>query len=167
MTAIRAVPDITIRPARDTDGPAIAALIARSFADYPGCLFIDEEFPELAAPASHYAGRGGQLFVAERDGALIGSLAAAMTPVPGLAELFKVYVDGAARGSGLAQRLYGEGEALVRGQGARAIVLWSDTRFERGHRFYEKLGFVREPVTRYLADASASWEFCYRKSLAA
>lgn len=155
----------SLRPATDRDGPALAALIARSFADYPGCLFVDDEFPELAAPASHYAAQGGRLFVAEREGVLVGSLAAAPTPVPGLAELFKVYVDGAARGSGLAQRLYGEGEALARSLGAREIVLWSDTRFARGHRFYEKLGFVREPVTRYLADASASWEFFFRKAL--
>lgn len=81
--------------------------------------------------------------------------------------MFKVYVDGAARGSGLAQRLYAQGEALARGLGASSIVLWTDTRFARGHRFYEKLGFVRQPVTRYLADASASWEFCYRKALEA
>lgn len=166
MTAHVPVAPATIRPARDADGPALAALIAKSFADYPGCLFIDDEFPELAAPASHYAAQGGRLFVAERAGLLIGSLAATMTAVPGLAELFKVYVDVAARGSGLAQRLYAEGEELVRAQGARQIVLWTDTRFERGHRFYEKLGFAREPVTRYLADASASWEFCYRKRLA-
>jgi putative acetyltransferase len=167
MTAPDALTAAMIRPARDDDGPALAALIARSFADYPGCLFIDAEFPELAAPASHYAARGGRLFVAERNGAIIGSLAATPTLVPGLAELFKVYVDRAARGSGLAQRLYAQGETLARGLGASGIVLWTDTRFVRGHRFYEKLGFVRQPVTRYLADASASWEFCYRKTLEA
>ena len=66
---------------------------------------------------------------------------------------------------GSQQRDEVQGEALARAGGAREIVLWSDTRFERGHRFYEKLGFVREPVERYLADASESWEFFFRKSL--
>jgi putative acetyltransferase len=154
-----------IRPARDSDGAALAALIATTFAEYPGCLFIDAEFPELAAPASHYQRLGGQLFVAETDGAVIGSLAAVMTGVPGTGELFKVYASSAHRGSGLAQRLYAEGEDLLRARDAREIILWSDTRFARGHRFYEKLGFVREPVERYLADASASWEFFFRKKL--
>ncbi len=156
---------MTIRPATDADGAPLAALIATTFAEYPGCLFIESEFPELKAPASHYERVGGRLFVAEDGGRLVGSLAAVMTPVPGTAELFKVYAAAETRGTGLAQRLYAEGEALARSGGAREIVLWSDTRFERGHRFYEKLGFVREPVERYLADASASWEFHFRKRL--
>lgn len=154
-----------IRPATDADGPAVAALIAATFAEYPGCLFVEAEFPELKAPASHYERAGGRLFIAEDDGRLVGSLAAVVTPVPRTAELFKVYAAAETRGTGLAQRLYAEGEALARAGGAREIVLWSDTRFERGHRFYEKLGFVREPVERYLADASESWEFFFRKSL--
>jgi putative acetyltransferase len=156
---------MNIRPVSDADGPALANLIATTFAEYPGCLFIDEEFPELKAPASHYARQGGILLVAESGGRLAGSLAAVMTGVPDTGELFKVYASADQRGSGLAQRLYAEGEAFLRGRGARDIVLWSDTRFLRGHRFYEKLGFVREPVERYLADASASWEFFFRKRL--
>jgi putative acetyltransferase len=156
---------MTLRPATDHDGPALAALIAATFAEYPGCLFLDDEFPELKAPASHYERAGGRLFVAEDGGRLVGSLAAVMTPVVGTGELFKVYAAAGARGTGLAQRLYGEGEAFLRQRGAREIVLWSDTRFARGHRFYEKLGFVRQPVERYLADASASWEFFFRKRL--
>lgn len=155
-----------LRPATDQDGPALAALISTTFAEYPGCLFIDDEFPELAAPASHYAARGGRLIVAEAAGRVVGSLAATMTEVQGTGELFKVYAAADQRGSGLAQRLYAEGEDFLRRIGAREIVLWSDTRFARGHRFYEKLGFVREPVERYLADASASWEFFFRKVLA-
>ncbi len=155
-----------LRPAVDTDGPALAALIATTFAEYPGCLFLDEEFPELKAPASHYRRLGGQLFVAESDGSVIGSLAAVMTAVPATGELFKVYAASGHRGSGLAQRLYAEGEAFLKGRGARQIILWSDTRFTRGHRFYEKLGFIRQPVERYLADASESWEFFFQKPIA-
>ena len=157
---------MTIRPATDADGKALAKLIARTFAEYPGCLFIDDEFPELAAPATHYARLGGQLFVAEDDRGLVGSLAA-VTTANGAAELFKVYVAAEARGSGLAQRLFEKGAGLAAAKGAGEMVLWSDTRFTRGHRFYEKLGFRREPVTRYLADVSASWEYFFRKSLAA
>jgi putative acetyltransferase len=157
---------ITIRPATDEDGPALARLIARTFAEYPGCLFLDDEFPELAAPASHYRDLGGRLWIAERDGAVIGSLAVVVTPAEGLAELFKVYVAAEARGSGLAQRLFEQGEAHARERGATGMILWTDTRFARGHAFYEKVGFRREPVTRYLADASASWEYCFRRPLA-
>ncbi|MCA0318701.1 MAG: GNAT family N-acetyltransferase [Proteobacteria bacterium] len=156
----------TVRPAIDADGPAIKALIAGTFSEYPGCLFVDAEFPELAAPASHYAGQGCSLMVAERDGKVIGSLAVVMTEVAGLAELFKVYVAADARGSGLAQRLFEAGLSHAKARDANAMILWTDTRFERGHAFYEKLGFRREPVMRYLADESASWEYCFRMPLA-
>jgi putative acetyltransferase len=71
-----------------------------------------------------------------------------------------------ARGSGLAQSLFEQGLDHARAQGAKGMILWTDTRFARGHAFYEKLGFRREPVIRYLADASASWEYCFRRSLA-
>lgn len=157
---------MSIRPATDADGPALARLIATVFAEYPGCLFVDAEFPELAGPASHYAGKGGRLMVAERDGKVIGSLAVVMTEVAGLAELFKVYVAADARGSGLAQQLFEAGLAHAKAREANAMILWTDTRFERGHAFYEKLGFRREPVMRYLADESASWEYCFRMALA-
>ena len=155
---------MTIRPAVDSDGAQLRALIAPIFAEYENCLFVDEEFPELAAPASHYAAKGGRLFVAERDGRVVGSLAAALVQ-PGVGELFKVYASAETRGTGLSHRLYGLGENLLRERGAREIVLWSDTRFARGHAFYEKLGFTREPVVRYLADVSATWEYFYRKPL--
>ena len=47
----------------------------------------------------------------------------------------------------------------------RTLKLWTDTRFLSGHRFYEKLGFVRQPVVRFLADATDCWEFAYRLDL--
>jgi putative acetyltransferase len=155
---------MNIRSALDTDGAALRALIAPIFAEYENCLFVDDEFPELAAPASHYAAKGGALFVAEKDGRMVGSLAAALVE-PGIGELFKVYASAETRGTGLSHRLYAMGEALMRERGAREIVLWTDTRFARGHRFYDKLGFERQPVLRYLADVSATWEFFYRKRL--
>ena len=55
---------------------------------------------------------------------------------------------------------------MVSEQGGFAeMVLWSDTRFARDHRFYEKLGFVRWPGERYLGDVSESWEYHFRKPL--
>jgi GNAT superfamily N-acetyltransferase len=44
-------------------------------------------------------------------------------------------------------------------------VLWTDTRFEAAHRFYEKRGFVRQGSIRILDDISNSLEFRYAKPL--
>ena len=40
-----------------------------------------------------------------------------------------------------------------------------DTRNPPSARVLEKLGFTRQPVVRYLADATDGWEFAYRLEL--
>ena len=44
-----------LRPATDDDSAGVIALIARVFAEYPGCVLdVDREEPELRAPASSF-----------------------------------------------------------------------------------------------------------------
>jgi putative acetyltransferase len=157
--------DVALREARDHDGPALAALIARCFADYPGCLFEPAEFPELEHPASHYAARPGLLLVAEARRNLIGSLAIFACAEPGILELGKVYVHPDHHGAGVAQALFAAGLDHAHQTGATGLRLWTDTRFTRGHAFYRKLGFVQQPGCRYLHDVSASWEYAFRRDL--
>lgn len=156
---------ITLRPARDADAADIAALIARVFAEYDGCLFVPEEFPELAAPASYYAAKGGQLWVAEQDGEIIGSIALFPRSTPGVFELGKMYVAIHLRGAGVARDLLARAFDQARAQQAKEIILFSDARFARGHAFYEKNGFVRLPGVRLLHDLSRSLEFPFRLAL--
>lgn len=151
-----------IRPANDDDGPAIAKVITEIFADYENCIFYDDEYPELAHPASYYAALGGQIWVAEEDGDVVGCLAVAETLSPGLFELFKVYVAKKARGQGLAWSMFNLATDLVDERQGDSIRLWTDTRFKEGHAFYEKIGFKRIPVLRFLGDKCDSWEYCYR-----
>jgi putative acetyltransferase len=152
-----------IRDARDSDGGEIARLIAACFAEYPGCIFDMAEFPELAAPATHFAGRGGRLWVAiSPENEVVGSIAA--TPVQGshTVELTKMYAAVSWRGAGLAQALYDRLEAFADDLGADEIMLWSDVLFTRAHAFYGRLGFVRQAGTRLLADISNTKEFQFR-----
>jgi len=159
-------PSFALRPARDDDSEPLATLIAASFAEYPNCLFEWSEFPELRRPASHSAAKGGRLWIADAPG---GGIAASLgvTPVPeqNAVEITKVYAAPEFRGSGLAQALFGEALRFAEGGGYGEIMLWSDSRFARGHRFYEKLGFRRWPGERYLADVSSTWEYHYRLPL--
>ena len=153
------VSDITLRPARDTDGEGIAALLRAVFAEYEGCLYAAAEFPELTAPAQAYAVKGGALWVAERDGAVAGTLAIFPKAFAGLWELSKVYLARDIRGSGLATRMLEGAIDFARARGATQIILYSDTRFSRGHGFYAKHGFKPLPGTRVLHDVSHSLEF--------
>ncbi len=159
------VASLRIRPGSDADGAACGRLIAEVFAEYPGCLFLLEEFPELAALASHFADRGGRLWVAEAEAGIIGCIGIDPAPLTDGMELHKLYVARPARGRGLAAALYGVAEAFAREAGAPFMELWSDTRFLDAHRFYERQGFSRLPGRRALDDASNSYEFHYRKRL--
>lgn len=155
-----------LRPARDDDSEPLATLIAASFAEYPNCLFEWSEFPELRQPASSFAAKGGKLWIADAPGGgIAASLGVAPVPEQNAVEITKVYATPAVRGSGLAQTLFAEALRFAESGGYGEMMLWSDTRFARGHRFYEKLGFRRWPGERYLADVSATWEYHFRLPL--
>jgi GNAT superfamily N-acetyltransferase len=81
-------------------------------------------------------------------------------------EICRLYVDKAARGTGLAHRLLDAAEAHAREQGGVRLILWTDTRFEAAHAFYEKRGYVRQGAIRILDDLSKSLEFRYSKPAA-
>lgn len=159
--------DITMREATDADGDAVGAVIARCFADYPGVIFDRAaEFPELDAIASHFAAGGGRLWVAEQGGRIVGTFAIATSDEPRVMELHKVYLLPEMRGRGLARRMLDQALAFARALGAVEIKLWTDSRFDAGHRFYEANGFLRQPGQRVLNDISKSREYAYRRSLA-
>jgi putative acetyltransferase len=157
---------VTLRAVQDSDGPWLAGLIAACFAEYAGCFYEPAEFPELAAPANWYASKGTRLMVAEQRGQVVGCTAATplATSTPTL-EIHKVYLAPQLRGNGLAQQLLRAALSACGGDDRTALVLWTDTRFTRAHSFYERLGFVRVPVIRYLADVSETWECRYQRAV--
>ena len=156
---------IVIRPLRDEDAPGIVALVAACWAEYPGCVMdLDGENPELRCFASHCAALGGAAWIAEEGGEIVGMIVTA--PLGNEEwEIKRLYVAGAHRGAGLAQALLAMSERCAVERGARRLVLWSDTRFDRAHRFYEKQGYVRAGAVRALNDLSRSLEFGYAKPL--
>jgi len=155
-----------LRPGLDADAASFIALIAGCWAEYPGCVMdLDGEVPELRALASYYAGQGGALWVGEAAGEIVGMVATRPLGLDAW-EICKMYVAPAQRGGGLAQALLEAAENHARAGGGAIMKLWSDTRFARAHRFYEKYSYVRSGPIRALNDASNSIEFAYAKPLA-
>lgn len=153
-----------LRPGRDEDGDGFIRLIGGAWAEYPNCILdVDGELPELRALASHFARLGGALWAAEEHGMIVGMVATRPLNDDRAWEIGKMYVAKAQRGTGLAHALLGEAEAHAVAQGAHRMVLWTDTRFEAAHRFYEKRGYVRSGSIRILDYVSKSLEFRYAK----
>lgn len=152
-----------IRPGRDTDAKSIIALIDTCWSQHPGVrMDVDGEMPELHALASYYAAGGGALWIAEAGGDVVGMIAVRPHNANSW-EVCRVYVHPSRHGGGLGHQLLDLAEAHARNAGADQLVLWSDTRFERAHHFYEKRSYVRRGPLRVLHDISYSLEFAYAK----
>jgi GNAT superfamily N-acetyltransferase len=123
---------------------------------------VDAEMPEYRALASYYAGVGGALWAAEDAGEIVGMIATRPL-ADGAWEICRVYVQPTLHGAGLGHRLLDTAEAHALAAGATRLRLWSDTRFDRAHRFYEKRSYVRSGPMRVLADISNSLEYEFGK----
>jgi GNAT superfamily N-acetyltransferase len=154
---------IDIRPGRDADADGFIALIGVCWEEYPGVVLdVDGEMPELHALGGYYTGKSGALWAAEADGRVVGMVATHPHDA-NTWEICRVYALPSLHGSGLGARLLDAAEARALAAGATRLVLWSDTRFDRAHRFYEKRGYVRQGPIRVLHDISNSLEFGYAK----
>lgn len=152
-----------IREATDTDGDGVAAVIQEVFGEYEGCVFDrSAEFADLDRAASRFTAVGGAFWVVEGpDGRIAGCVGVAPVDEDGTFELHRFYLRVDVRGSGTAVRLLALAIRHVREHGGQRLVLWTDTRFLQGQRFYERHGFVRLPGTRTLGDLSHSTEYRY------
>ncbi|MEO8713816.1 MAG: GNAT family N-acetyltransferase [Acetobacteraceae bacterium] len=156
----------TIRTGRDADAEGLIELIGACWAEYPGCVMdVDAEAPELRALATYMRERNGALWAAEANGRVVGTIATYPEDL-GTWAISRMYVDRAHRGTGLANRLLDAAEARAIADGAARLALWTDTRFERAHRFYERRSYVRSGPIRSLDDLSKTIEFHYAKPVA-
>lgn len=96
--------------------------------------------------------RRGQMFVAEREGTVVGIVALAAPGTPRLAiaqgeeaELSRLVVSASARRLGIGRALVSHCHELARHAGWGTIVLWSRSYQTAAHRLYESLGYERLP----------------------
>lgn len=157
------MPTPAIRPARDSDSPSLIEIIQQAFAQYEGVIFDLEEMPDLNTFASSTEARGGSAWVAELAGRLVGCVA--VEPTESGFELHRLYVQPAHWGSPVGHALMATVEDAVKARGGRLIEMWSDVKFERAHRFYERRGYVRTGQTRELHDRSNTVEYYFQRQL--
>lgn len=137
--------DLRMRRATRDDLPAVVAMLADDH------LGAQRESPDDLAPYEGAFARitddpNQHLMVAERGGALVGTLQ--LTVIPGLSrkgssraliEAVRVHTD--ARGTGLGTRLFEWAVGEARRQDCALVQLTSDATRVDAHRFYERLGF--------------------------
>lgn len=161
------VADVIVRAGADADAPQVIDLIADVYAEFQGrVLLVDEEEPELKAPATSFGRTGGRFWVAECDNRICGTVAMAPTDAPGVARMHKLFVSSPARGRGVGAALCRLAEKTAREEmKANLMMLYTDSRFLQAHRLYERLGYTRQPGLLQRGDASQSVEYVYTKRL--
>ena len=140
--------DVTIRPARAEDEPALAALHRATWSS------LASPAPPPPAGAPFFAGRAApeDVLVADSGEGIVGYVhIGPAIPVPSNAHVMTVQglgVDPARRGEGIARRLVEAAVAAARQRGARRLTLRVLGHNTAARRVYEACGFVVEGVLR-------------------
>ncbi len=115
--------------------------------------------------------RRGPVFVAKREGAVVGVVALAAPGTSGRAvalgeeaELSRLVVAAPARGRGVGRGLVAHCHEQAETAGWRAIALWSRPYQTAAHRLYQSLGYERAPE-RDRTDESGHERLVFRLAL--
>jgi putative acetyltransferase len=161
-----------IRPATNADQTQIIALIDQVLQEYDDRICLDNAEADLCDIKSSFVDLGGAFWVATNKGtdavpAIIGSHAALPHPErPNLCNLKRLYVAKSYRGTGVAKQLMEVAIAWAVDEGFQSIEFWSDTRFTRAHRFFEKMGFKATGEIRHMTDSHEPYsEYFYSLKL--
>ena len=135
---------VLIRAYQASDLAAVRHLVESVLTEFgfaPSIGGVERDLQEIGERYGSRDGLAAGFWVAESDGALVGTVAV-RPKGPGTCELKRLYLDPGWRGRGLGQALYDHAEAFARASGYQRIWLDSSRRFSRAHRLYERNGFT-------------------------
>jgi GNAT superfamily N-acetyltransferase len=135
-------PRIQIREATLDEAEAIAVVLRAAFVEYEP-LYTPGGFAATTPTPEQIVGRwaAGPVWVAVRDGALAGTIAA--VPKGDSVYVRSMAVQAAARGLGIGDLLLGAVERYAVDRGARRLFLSTTPFLARAIRLYERWGFWR------------------------
>jgi len=156
---------VSIEPGGLADVPDVIRLIRRVFDEYG---FIWEPLQEVPDLLHHferrYASPGGAFFVAREAGEVRGSVGVERL-ADGTAELHRLYLDAHLRRRGVGAALVETVLAWCRAEGIGRLILWSDTRFDRAHTLYTRLGFRRTGERELPGDVNQTREYGFEREV--
>jgi GNAT superfamily N-acetyltransferase len=159
-----------VRDAGSDDVEAIAGVHVRGWQQAYAHLFEEDDLAGLSVERRQQTARealgSAVRLVAEHDGEVLGfAFAGPSRDTEGVAELYSIYVDPNAWGTGLGRELIVEVERRLREQGFSGAELWVLEDNPRARRFYEAAGWSSADVRPIEIFATEVPEIRYRKRL--
>ena len=135
--------ELTLRPLRPGDVGWIIHRQAVLYAEEHGWDWTYEGLASriLGAFVAEFDASREDSWVAERAGAIVGSIFLMKSDDPGVAKLRLLYVEPSARGAGVGRRLVATCIARARELGYRQLTLWTNDILAAARRIYQAAGF--------------------------
>ncbi len=158
--------DIIYRAASEADFPELAAMYEKLNAYFYQVGYLlphPENVGEVWLESFRRTlGRFSNVFVAEREGRLLGFILCRLKRLPAymggvmVGEVSDVWVEAEARGAGVGDALVRAGLGWMRGQGVHSVEVQVLSENEGSLRFFESLGFQLELRLLRLLNADKS-----------
>jgi N-acetylglutamate synthase-like GNAT family acetyltransferase len=154
-----------LRFAQASDSKPIVELIDSVYREYNDAVCLAGAEADLVDLDASYFDQTGAFWVLERIDELtgnceiVGTHAATSDPENSDVCVFRrLYLAAGLRGSMWGHRLMQTTIDWTKEQGFKRVEFWSDTRFSRAHRFFEKFGFVRDGRVRQMFDGNDPYQ---------
>ena len=154
LPPLKGFAEFSVFKAQNSDKNRVVALIESCYQEHGDQVILNGDDSDLLNLEDNYRGRDGEFIIVEdQQQTIIGCHAVIPLDQQSQACTFRrLYLRKSMRGIGLGQALMQWALGWARSQGFQRVEFWSDTRFERAHKFFLKSGFLTENVTRKMDD---------------
>jgi putative acetyltransferase len=150
--------NLTLRPAVAADTGGIIALIDAVYREYDDRVCLQAADGDLLDVNASYVAHGGAFVVLTDGQRILGTHAILPLSAQGICTFRRLYLDFSLRGRGWGEKLMEWAMEAARERGISRVEFWSDTRFSRAHRFFERHGFVRSGEVRDMEDGHLPYQ---------
>jgi putative acetyltransferase len=139
---------------QENDLAAVAGIVGAAYQEHgdPG-IDLRGYDSDLSQVDTAYRAKGGEFVVLKWRGKVVGSHATLpLESEPGLLTFRRLYLDATHRGTGAGDKLMQWALDWAGEHQFRRVEFWSDTRFARAHRFFDRFGFAKTGAIRECHD---------------
>ncbi|MDE0737246.1 MAG: GNAT family N-acetyltransferase [Pirellulaceae bacterium] len=152
-------PLLNFRAATADDQPGIINLINRVYEEYGDRICLEEADADLLDIQGFYLQQEGEFMVLEQDNLILGTHALLpLADQPGCCTFRRLYLDKSLRGESWGEQMMRWALERAATRGFQRVEFWSDTRFERAHRFFQRLGFQPDGRLRQMTDGLIDYQ---------